>query len=259
MADKNVFCGECGEENEPAFEYCKNCGAPLKREEPINSEYVGAEYQNNNGYGYSAPIESIDGIKSDEIALFVGRKAPVILPKLTNMEMSGSKISWCWPVAVLSFFFGPLGAALWFFYRKMYKWAWCLVAFGFLTTLFVTVLRGDTVSLGQMIESFTDGKIALNELYTITSDWRFLLSETIDDVVNLASAILLGMFSFSIYKNFATSKIREYREKNSDPRYYRMGLSVVGGTSSGMVWVGILCMTLSDIVISNIVSLIKLF
>ena len=266
MEEKNIFCGECGEKNEPGYEYCKNCGTPLVRQEPIQSEYVGNQNTNaahngyqNFGYTNTAP-DSIDGIKTDEIALFVGRKAPVFIPKFLRMEIIKSKTSWCWPVAILSLLLGPMGAALWFFYRKMYKWAWILFGIGFLNLLVTTFVRGDAFTYGEMLEAAADsGKISINDILSMTNNWRVNLSEFIDSVVTLLSAILLGLYSVNIYKNFAVKKIKETRENNSDPRYYRMGLSLVGGTSSGMVWVGILCLSLADAIGSYMYSIIKLF
>lgn len=45
-----MFCYECGEENPEEAKYCKNCGAPLKKEETVKKAEVieAPKYQNNN-------------------------------------------------------------------------------------------------------------------------------------------------------------------------------------------------------------------
>lgn len=263
MENNNIYCTECGEKNSNEYQFCKNCGAPLKKAAPIKSELAdnGTQtggYNANNTYNaynaytasYGTEYINIDGIPKDEIALFVGKKAPDIVRKFDSMQLSNSKVSWCWPVAVLSFFFGPLGAALWFFYRKMYKNAFILAAIGAVTTVLLTILRGDYLDLSEVIES---GVLSVGELANAVSNWRTALAESLDTIINITCAVLLGIFSFNIYKGFVVNRIKEYRQKNSDPRYYRMGISVVGGTSGGMVWVGIL-LIFSVNALSNILN-----
>lgn len=260
MNEKLKICGECGQPNEENYEYCKNCGAPLKTEPPVKSElaengaYTGNAYASADGAG----LNSIDGIPVDEVALFIGKKAPRIIKSFNNMQLTGSKVSWCWPVAVLGFLAGPLGAALWFFYRKMYKHAALLSAIGFVLSFGINLLRGDPVDYSAILErSFREGVLSLGEIVNTAESWRANLAEIIEYAVSIATAAILGAFSLSMYKNFVVQKIKEYRAKSADPRYYKMGLSVVGGTSGGMVWLGLAIMTFSDIIIGFINNMVQ--
>lgn len=265
--DEKRICTECGTENEQGFEYCKNCGAALHGEEHLKSE-IASEQKKEPVYENSMPedntfgeaFDNIDGIKSEEIALFIGKKANRFLDKFQSMQASGSKLSFCWPVAVLSLLFGPFGAAFWFFYRKMYKKAFLFSLIGAVITIGIVILEGDIGVYKNLFDKpITDVNAALNDIIKAQSTWRYELATNINRIVHLLSAILLGMFSVNMYKNFVVKKIKEYRSKNADPRYYRLALSVIGGTNSGMVWVGILLLIATNVladVISGLINVI---
>ena len=82
--DEKRICTECGTENEQGFEYCKNCGALLHGEEPLKSEIASEQndapvFENTlpEGNTFGEAFDNIDGIKSEEIALFIG-KLPMV-------------------------------------------------------------------------------------------------------------------------------------------------------------------------------------
>ena len=192
---------------------------------------------------YSAPIpvDTIDSIPTDEFAAYIGKNARKILPKFATMELSRQKASWCWPVAVLSFFFGPLGAAIWFFYRKMYNWALLLAGVGTLLTVITSILNFDfTKDYYQYV---------WNSLSSYSFDALPTTASPVAAVINwlspIACAVLTGIFGLSLYKKHAAKKIGDYRKSDVDPRYYRLGLSSLGGTSGGMLTVGILWLILA--------------
>ncbi len=144
------ICPDCGTENEEEYSYCKNCGAKLEIAEN-KTEY---QYNNTDSGTYNPNfadaksngffVDTITGIPSDEVCAFVGKKSPDILKKFSKMEVTGSKVSWCWPVAILGLLLGPIGSAIWFFYRKMYKPALILVALGLAVNVAVGVLTKNT-------------------------------------------------------------------------------------------------------------------
>ena len=123
--EENKICSECGTENEEKFKFCKNCGKELEPQKFEQNDYnTTSNNQPYGQYGYNDfIIPETEGIPNEEVATFVGRKAGKIIPKFAKMQATNSKISWCWPVAILSYFFGPVGAAFWYLYRKMYKMA----------------------------------------------------------------------------------------------------------------------------------------
>ncbi len=280
--DKKI-CSECGVANENDYTYCKNCGAPLVKSGP-KPEFIGDAAENKadagsfdtnaNTGGYTPPYGTpnygeanywpyntytsyaIDGVPAEDVAFFVGKKSADVMPKFMKMEITHSKVSWCWPAAILGFIFGPLGAAIWFFYRKMYKIALILLAAGtvlsFTTAaltynvgtqdmkgIFESISEGDADALLEAFRSIEAGETALT-----------LLASGINELANLAVCILCGLFGFYAYKNHCVRSIKGFIQNGIDQRYYRMGLASLGGVSGGMMAVGIISM----IVIENIVS-----
>lgn len=277
------ICPECGTENEEHYIYCKNCGTEIKdkvenTEQPAeaktpeqneekfadvtepepqknyNTDHTqppqpqntyNNDYNPNNGFN----VDSIDGIPQEEMALFIGKKANDILPKFTKMEITKSKVSWCWPAAILGFFFGPFGSALWFFYRKMYKPAIVLSVIGAVVTVITTVLTfgTTTIDFDAFFNSIASGNfdVAADAVKESTSALS-IISGLIDDISTTVTCIATGLFGYYIYKNHCVEKIRSYRTVQADQRYYRFGLAAIGGVSGGMLAVGIIIMFAAD-------------
>lgn len=297
--EKNI-CGECGTENEMQYVYCKNCGTKLtiNKENPTENqndynnagpEFIdstggtdnneGAANIGNDNYTHSAnqtntvnntvynrqnsnyfPTDSIDGIPTDEVVLFMGKKAYDILPKFTKMEITRSKVTWCWPAAVLGFILGPAGAALWFFYRKMYKIALILLAIGVVVTTAVAIMTYNTNSSGiESILGAINGQQpeevigALSEI-DVKESILDIAANLLERTVNIATCILTGLFGFYFYKEHCVNKIRNFRAAQTDQRYYRMGIASLGGVSGGMLALGIFVF----ILINNTASFITL-
>lgn len=247
MEQNNRVCPECDTPNEPEYTYCKNCGTPL----PMGDGDQG----NNNGgfYGnvpppnyYGAPfVDEIDGIPTADMVRFVGSNSDKIVGKWSAMTASRSKVSWCWPVAVLMFFFDLAGAAFWFLYRRMYKVGILLL----IASLLLSAVQFGAVlmPLEDFISDFVDitedyvdtrDEAALDEaaekLTEQTSFGSFLTALNIFSLIRWALLILLSMFSMNIYKNHAVQKIRSYGRQPND-----MELLLSGGTSGGAVAVGV--------------------
>lgn len=271
MDNKNIICSNCATENEEKYDYCKNCGTKLqksfeneqedsfsKSEEPNESQNYSYTGQNNyapppqpdytNYYGQSANdtyVETIGGIPYGEVSVFVGKKAPKYMNVFSKMEITGSKTAWHWPTAILSFFMGPLGAALWFFYRKMYKPAIILSAIGVVITSISALIMGPVASsadelidiIFNIAQQETIDVQTLNEV-TIRSEIANLLS----GFVSLGTAIICGLFTHGWYKQHIHNTILKYRSSNVDMRYYQLGLMSIGGTSGGMLALGIAVM-----------------
>ncbi len=285
--NKNV-CPECATENEQEYIYCKNCGTPLEtKTEPVK-EAEGAEQtqyqQATNNSGYTAQpnqntqqqyytnepfnsyvgVDFIDGIPKEEMHLFIGRKAFEILPKFNKMELAQSKFSWCWPAFILGFLLGPLGAALWFYYRKMYKPAVMLSAIGAVLTIITSLLTMGTTSatIETFFDAFGTGDFtnALESLETIESEPTVLdtIASLLNDIVNTATGVICGLFGFYIYKKHCVNKILTYRSVQLNPSYYHFGLPAIGGVSGGMLVVGIAVMLGAGYISSFITTVITL-
>lgn len=263
----NNICEVCQTENEPQYKYCKNCGHLLNAGENSN-------YQNTNSNQGQTPFSSemhlndFDGVSAEEMAIFVGKNSNKILPKFEKMQITNGKTSWCWPAAILGFILGPLGSALWFFYRKMYKVAMIFVAIGAVVTLLTGTLAyvgGQTVSQSA-VEFFLQGDIdkAFNEIMSsgenisTTQKMLYNFGVLIDDTACVASGILAGLFGMYFYKKFCTAKITQYRVSSPDTAFYKMGLSYTGGTSGGMLAVGIIIMFAVQNIMDFIIAILKI-
>lgn len=257
----NIICPECGAENEPDYIYCKNCGAMLTAGVPHNDEgKKSEEYRQNYENQDFTPgtADTLDGISSEEMGAFIGKKAYAILPKFSKMEMTGSKISWCWPPAVLGILFGPLGASLWFFYRKMYKIAIIFVAVGIILASANALLGGNTVDSEILEKYLNSNTVSTSQLFEeIISNMspKNYFASAIEQISSLGSFLVSGLFGLWFYKNHSAKKIVKFRRSNVDPRYYKLGLAAVGGTSAGMLILGILIYIVSLNLASVVVNI----
>ena len=253
------ICSICGTENEMHYQYCKNCGAKLQKstdspnytqpqQQPQNQynpyATVGQSpnnqynpYVNQNNYNYAYGMTEIDGVKTDDLAAYIGPNNRKIINKFSKMELSNSKVSWCWPAALWGLL-GPAGAAIWFVYRKMYKIAIILFAISVIISITVTVVSGekDSVLDDTSVES---GYSLLEEIPEIEegvtqNSWRSKLASIIDNMACLVSVPLAGLFGMYAYKKHTINKIKNYNIINASERYHQIGLMAVGGTSVGL-------------------------
>lgn len=288
-----IYCKNCGT---PLKETKKSTGAYSQKQNPNFEHHDYSSYQAGegkqdrenpnfshqsyepNGGGYSQSnfshqqgrsggngftVDSIDGIPMDEVALYVGKNSYKICPKLSKLELTDGKASWCWPTAVLGYFFGPLGAAIWFLYRKMYKAAAILIAIGVVFSVINTALTFDSVkeTTGNILDSFEQKSefSLLDELLEEENlSAREKAADAISEIVSILTAAVTGIFAFYWYKKHLTADIKRYRSSGLDSKYYRMGITALGGTSGGMVALGIVILFAVDMVISFVVMMISL-
>lgn len=253
--DKNI-CPKCSTENEAEYAYCKNCGTslggmPEPEREPKQNPYSGQAYSQPQRpqQPYTPPVyvqtpptneytaeDTIDGIPVSDMTTFVGKKSNVVIPKFMKIQILGSKSAWCWPAAIWSFCLGPIGAAIWFMYRKMYKLA---IIFAAVAIAFSAV----TYAIEPPNES------ALNMDVGSTETFNALLEEILDEeeeltlsdyilswigiVVSIATITVTGIYGWYWYKQHSVNKIYSYRASNPDHRYYQFALCSMGGTSVG--------------------------
>ena len=221
------ICPFCKTVNEDEYVYCKNCGNLLESRE--NTQDSNVNYTTFRSFENENTLPVIDGVPTEDIAAFVGVKAPVFLRKFVKSEIVGSKTDWNWPVAVLSFFMGPCGAALWFLYRKMYKTGLLLLILGLPILFGPTVINYYSGNLSSFLVETASSNISagVNSLLLFTFQG-----------IKLLSAIVLSLFADSWYKSFTVRRIKLFHA-SADARYYRFGLSAIGGTSGGALALGI--------------------
>ncbi len=262
------YCPECKTENEEQYSFCKNCGTQLETSE----RKAGAEFntpeqftpqKGNNNFSDNRMPNEIEGIGKEEMLAFLGKDSDKIFEKFLKMEYSGSKISWCWPAFFLTAFLGFFGSAIWFFYRKMFKPAIAFVLAGVLVLGVQTALNFDNSveaarSVTSSIEAILNGDISNpDQLFNIDEPKGVLalISDALDTAETLIGGAVVAMFALHIYKKHAIEKIKKQREKHGATPYYLYSLSISGGTSGGMLALGIIIF----IVASNLSSVVPMF
>lgn len=247
---KNI-CPECRTENEIQYTYCKNCGA-LLHNETQNSDF----YTQNNGQKQYTQDFLIDGVPESDMIDFVGKNANKIVPKFKSLCFKNSKVSWCWPVAILSYFLGPVGASFWFFYRKMYKKGFLFLALGMIAITITSLFSGDfSVSFDSILSDYNNPE----SIYNFIKDpelIKYFIANSVYNCIKIATLVVTGMLSLNWYKNFAVKKLYSYHSKNIDERYYRIGIRSIGGVSVGMVFLDIGLVFVFTLIGQSVISLI---
>lgn len=246
----SIICPECKAENDEKVEYCKNCGAKLSAAENCG---LGNNKTPYFGYAYNNfVLPEIDGVSCDDAAAFIGKNSPKLLVKFSKSEISGSKIIWCWPAALLGFLFGISGVGFWFIYRKMYKLGALIIALGILVSGTLTAVKGDALSTSELYAQSFGEQLAdyieeaqLRGYSEYSQDFEFSpplrtseqlkgdIVEALNSLISLASFVLGGMFSLYAYKRHAINTIKNYNIKNAGDKYRQIGLMAVGGTAVG--------------------------
>ncbi|MBQ0084224.1 MAG: zinc-ribbon domain-containing protein [Clostridiales bacterium] len=251
------FCGKCGTENKDEYNFCKKCGTPLSYGRNPHT------YENRPSKDF---FTEAHGISIEEMEAAVGNNSQRIIGKFNRMHKADSKISWCWPVAVLSYFFGLFGAAIWFFYRKMYKAAIiCLaisVALGvgkfFISrepmTEYIKGVVSITEEMTQKIQKNAQNENSDSSVTDVYNDFlkeytdyiseysassQLRYSSLLDMAERYISTIMLGMFALYLYKKHILKKAKTLKEKYTDDVSYKNALARSGGTSGGMAVLGI--------------------
>ena len=265
----NKICRECGSVNEEHYTYCKNCGAKLDSAEN-NAYQQSATYADGQFYNARPTADSIEGVPTPDMVRFVGKNSYKIIEKWSLMELAHKKTSWCWPVFLLTFFFGLCGAGFWFLYRRMYKVGAVILAVSLALSILGTALTLDSASgllggifsLSQELVTSMDAD-GMYDMQVFEEGMEKLMSDSdiikltafsyLSDALRVAVAVLLAMFALGLYKSFAANKIKSYGRPLTD-----MELFLAGGTSGGAAAVGVVFYMIATTVIS-VISMIVMF
>lgn len=248
----NNICPECKTENEPEYQYCKNCGTPLVNDsKSLNVDTFGNNAKDNS---FEGGYVTIDGNSIEETATFIGKNASKYVPEFIRIEQSGSKVRWCWAPFILGFFLGPIGPAIWFLYRKMFSFAAIFgavgVALSYISYVFNNIL-GVGASLSESLEGYLKDFIATgtfnyNGFLSIIlnrSNQLYFAFDSFNSSVGIASAVLAGIFGIYLYKRHTAKSIMNLKSRVSDSSYLKLALSSKGGTSVGAVILGLIIYT----------------
>lgn len=258
---QNNICPECKTENEPEYQYCKNCGTPLfTAPESTNTAYRAPEPA-------AAAADTIDGNTVEDVVAFTGKNAPKIVPAFIKMEKTGSKVSWSWPPFILGFFFGPIGVAIWFLYRKMYSKASIFAGIGILLNYISFVLDrffhiGQSTINGfeKYFEDFLYGRVDYESILSAFTSRNSIISffaSSLQSSIVITCAVLGGIFGMYLYKQHTAKAIYKINSTFTDTGYKKFALVSKGGTSVGAVIVGLIIITVLSNIPEAIYSVIK--
>ena len=269
------FCHHCGKENDIENTFCPDCGTRLF--DVANDDNIAYDLERGQPPAYNQCSQSppppvgytqppvgeyrqsevdFDGVSGTELYAYTGSDR--IMDKFTSMHLSNSKVSWCWPVAVLSFFFGFFGAAFWFLYRKMYKVAVILIAAGVIFQCAGYLVTGEVAEAEQFVaagQNMTSGSEYLSsetesEEYVVDFTYNLystddqtpaqMLWNALESALAIILTVLCGLFSLNIYKEHCIRKIKDYRVNNAGSTYYYYRLATVGGHIGTMILLAVL-------------------
>ncbi len=230
----------------------------------IPNYWAGANTGNpppSSGSNHEPEVDSIDGVPLSDIEAYLGGNAGSFITKFIRMEKTGKKTSWCLIPSLLGFILGMSGAAIWFFRQKMYKIALILLAASIVFTTSALLICGNVLGeveseLNALNEKYLSEDIETQEflysVYEIVADsisWKYIVTLFVTNSVSNVAALLCGLYGDYAYKNHVVKRIKRYKMRNVDPRYYQLGLSSIGAPSGGMMAVGII-----GVVVVNLIA-----
>lgn len=279
ISQNTMNCKNCGKENPVGEPVCISCGERLYFSDSRieNQEKGQSESINNNPYDvndshYENPYTQrntsqesnnyndntnenvlIDGIPAEEIAEYVQANSHKYIPKFLQIERDPNrKISWNWAIFfipllyfIFSYSISFIFTAVWFFYRKMYKIGFIVIALSLLLTA-ATTTKSDLMlveSMRTLLQDMASGKIEYsledgnNPLYDILEENQENIAEQntfmpmFNTIVSSAALSVLVLFSNYWYKKKVKDSILKIRNQAHDMNTYHMLLAQKGGVS----------------------------
>ena len=261
---KNI-CPDCKTENEPEYEFCKNCGKPLH----TKAETANVYEENKAQYADMDGEFRIDGNTNEEVSVFVGKNANKIVPAFAKIEHTGSKVKWCWPPFILGIFFGPVGVAIWFLYRKMYSVASIFggiaVVLNYISFAFNRFLGIGEATLDSAEKYFDGffsyGKFDYNGFIETVTDGKYQASAFLSSFnysVGVACGVIAGIFGIYLYKRHTAKRINYIKSVPGNENYLLLSLASRGGTSVGAAILGTIIISFVSNIPETVFSVINI-
>ena len=229
------------------------------------NQYNNAPY--GNGYPYNAPYgtpnapnpnpqytpipDSIDGVNTEDVAIFLGNDSPKYLPIFAGIETK-TRSSVNLLVLLLSALVSPFFAAFWFMHKRMNKlglFIFLVLAafeFGVLIATF-SVMKDTFASIVMTSDVEQMMAVMLNE---IESNSLLSALSSVSQMVSIAVAVLSGIFANKWYKNHVISTIKSITAENEEG--YKRALVEKGGTKNAL-WITLLVITAVTMFVLTIV------
>lgn len=265
----NAPYGNPNQYNNAPYENGYSNGAPNGNAPYGNSTYDNTPYGNGypNGNPYNAPYgtpnapnpnpqytpipDSIDGVNTEDVAIFLGNDSPKYLPIFAGIETK-TRSSVNLLVLLLSALVSPFFAAFWFMHKRMNKlglFIFLVLAafeFGILIAAF-SVMKDTFASIVMTSDVEQMMAVMLNE---IESSQLLSALSSVSQMVSIAVAVLSGIFANKWYKNHVISTIKSITAENEEG--YKRALVEKGGTKNAL-WITLLVITAVTMFVLTIV------
>ena len=217
---------------------------------PYNPPYGNPNAPNTNP-PYTPIPDSIDGVNTEDVAIFLGNDSPKYLPIFAGIETK-TRSSVNLLVLLLSALVSPFFAAFWFMHKRMNKlglFIFLVLAafeFGILIAAF-SVMKDIFASIVMTSDVEQIMTVMLNE---IESNSLLSALSSVSQMVSIAVAVISGIFANKWYKNHVISTIKSITAENEEG--YKRALVEKGGTKNAL-WVTLLVITAVTMFVLTIV------
>ena len=217
---------------------------------PYNPPYANPNAPNTNP-PYTPIPDSIDGVNTEDVAIFLGNDSPKYLPIFAGIETK-TRSSVNLLVLLLSALVSPFFAAFWFMHKRMNKlglFIFLVLAafeFGVLIAAF-SVMKDTFASMVMTSDVEQMMAVMLNE---IESNSLLSALSSVSQMVSIAVAVLSGIFANKWYKNHVISTIKSITAENEEG--YKRALVEKGGTKNAL-WITLLVITAVTMFVLTIV------
>ncbi len=194
----------------------------------------------------SFPKEFEDGVKTEDVAVFVRNDAPKYLRKF--QQIKDGKFTWNWA----AFFFAPY----WFFYRKLHKLGVFFLALFILLSsmsfLSPAVKLSETIydfevkaeEIAKNSEADKEYEKAVMDLYKstyeeINKNKSGLIIIATQSILNFAISVFIGLNANKWYYKHTISQVRKIRSE-SEKEKIKEKLFINGGVAYGAPFLAIL-------------------
>lgn len=224
--------------------------APYGNGNPYNAPYGTPNAPNPNPQ-YTPIPDSIDGVNTEDVAIFLGNDSPKYLPIFAGIETK-TRSSVNLLVLLLSALVSPFFAAFWFMHKRMNKlglFIFLVLAafeFGVLIATF-SVMKDTFASMVMTSDVEQMMAVMLNE---IESNSLLSALSSVSQMVSIAVAVLSGIFANKWYKNHVISTIKSITAENEEG--YKRALVEKGGTKNAL-WITLLVVTAVTMFVLTIV------
>jgi len=217
-----TFCQHCNTVNPVGARYCVMCGTPLTGGYQSNEGRYHRNYENSsssasyfdNDQGFNSEF-TVDGVNSSELTAYTGENFHYFLRNFRRI-LSGSNFSWNWSAFLFNYFY--------FFYRKMYKVGFVLLALriaSFVPALLCYIIEPDTSTQIMGATVFYNAML-MEKLAPVT----YILNMAVSASHAFAAITANKYFLKCAVKDIKTYKESGYAAQGSSEYYdaiYRLG------------------------------------